>query len=144
MASLKSAYVYYAYDHQRHLLTTTSLQIGIVPQLLCYSVYSKGAVLHFVCCMRVIRSNHNATYARNRCTSLKRSAIKEYFDDRCQGDTKGEAFWKTIRPFLANKGENQNTIVLRENDDIKTNTSDVCDIFYEHYQCSSIHWTNAK
>ena len=34
-ASLKSAYVYYVYDHQRHLLTTTSLQIGIVPQLLC-------------------------------------------------------------------------------------------------------------
>ena len=33
-ASLKSAYVYYVYDHQRHLLTTTSLQIGIFPQLL--------------------------------------------------------------------------------------------------------------
>ena len=61
-ASLKSAYVYYVYDHQRHLLTTTSLQIGIVPQLLCYSVYSKGAVLHFLCCMRVIRSSHNATF----------------------------------------------------------------------------------
>ena len=60
-ASLKSAYVYYVYDHQRHLLTTTSLQIGIVPQLLCYSVYSKCAVLHFVCCKRVIRSSHNAT-----------------------------------------------------------------------------------
>ena len=48
-ASLKSAYVYYVYDHQRHLLTTTSLQIGIFPQLLCYSMYSKGAVLHFLC-----------------------------------------------------------------------------------------------
>ena len=67
-------------------------------------------------------------FARNRCSSLKRSAIKEYFDDRCQWDTKGKAFWKTIRPFLANKGQNQNTIVLRENDEIKTNTSDVCDI----------------
>ena len=60
-ASLKPAYVYYVYDHQRHLLTTTSLQIGIVHQLLCYSVYSNGAVLHFLCCMRVIRSSHNAT-----------------------------------------------------------------------------------
>ena len=29
----------YVYDHQRHLLTTTSLQIGIVYQLLCYSMY---------------------------------------------------------------------------------------------------------
>ena len=58
-ASLKSGYVY---DHQRHLRTTTSLQIGIVHQLLCYSVYSKCAVLHFVCYMRVIRSSHNATF----------------------------------------------------------------------------------
>ena len=60
-ASLKAAYVYYVYDHQRHLLTTTRLQIGIFLQLLCYSVYTEGAVLHFVCCMRVIRSSHNAT-----------------------------------------------------------------------------------
>ena len=58
-ASMKSAYIYYVYDHQRHLLTTTSLQIGIVPQ---HSVYSKGAVLHCLCCMRVISSSHNATF----------------------------------------------------------------------------------
>ena len=68
-ASLKSAYVYYVYDHQRHLLTTTSLQIGIFPQLLCYSVYSKGAVLHFVCCMCVIRSSHNATFQSSNVDS---------------------------------------------------------------------------
>ena len=40
----------------------TYLQIGIVPQLLCYSVFSKGAVLHFLCCMRVVRSSRNATF----------------------------------------------------------------------------------
>ena len=58
----QQVYYVYDYDHQRHLLTTTSLQIGIVPQLLCYSVYSKGAVLHFLCCMRVVRSSRNATF----------------------------------------------------------------------------------
>ena len=73
---------------------------------------------------------------RNRCTSLKRSAIKEYFDDRCQGDTNGKMFWQTIRPFLSIKGGAiQNTIVLRELtlDDIKTNKSDVCEICNAHF-----------
>ena len=75
-ASLKSAYVYYVYDHQRHLLTTTSLQIGIFPQLLCYSVYSKGAVLHFVYCMRVICSSHkrNVSIKQRRQLGLRAKA----------------------------------------------------------------------
>ena len=72
--------------------------------------------------------------ARNRRTSLKRSAIKEYFDDRCQGDTNGNMFWQTIRSFLSNKGcSSQNTIVLRELNDIKTNPSEVCEIFNAHF-----------
>ena len=55
--------------------------------------------------------------------------FKEYVDDRCQGDTNGKMFWQTIRPFLSNKGcPSQNTIVLRELNDIKTNPSEVCEI----------------
>ena len=51
--------------------------------------------------------------ARNGCTSLKRSAITEYFDDRCQGDTNGKMFWQTIRPFLSTKGVLAKTRLLR-------------------------------
>ena len=55
-------------------------------------------------------------YARNRCTSLKRSAInKEYVDGMCQGDTDGKMFWQNIQPFLSNKGvTSQSRIVIRE------------------------------
>ena len=84
-----------------------------------------------------VKSNANwESYrcVRNRCTSLKRSAIKEYVDDRCQGDTNGKMFWQKIRPFLSNKGgASQNTIVLRELDDIKTIQSEVCEIFNVHF-----------
>ena len=68
------------------------------------------------------------------CTGLKRPANKDYFDDMCQGDTNGKMFWQTIRPFLSNKGgASQNTIVLRELDDIKTSPSEVCEIFNAHF-----------
>ena len=91
------------------------------------------------CWHAYLKAKSNANWeryrcARNRCTSLKRSAIKEYFDDRCQGDTNGKMFWQTIRPFLSNKGcSSQNTIVLRELNDIKTNPSEVCEIFNAHF-----------
>ena len=50
------------------------------------------------------------------------------------GDTNGKMFWQTIRPFLSNKGgASQNTIVLRELDDIKTNPSEVCEIINVHF-----------
>ena len=53
---------------------------------------------------------------------------------RSQGDTNGKMFWQTIRPFLSIKGgASQNTIVLRELDDIKTNKSEVCEIFNAHF-----------
>ena len=72
-ASPKSAYLY---DHQRHLLTTTSLQIGIVPQLLCYSMYSKCAVLHFVCYMRVIVYVPVTTKRSNQATLKAMPGLK--------------------------------------------------------------------
>ena len=72
--------------------------------------------------------------ARNKCTSLKRKAIRGYFDERCQGGTNGREFWNTIRPFITNKGSrNQNTILLREQDEIITKTPQVCDIFNHHF-----------
>ena len=87
----------------------------------CWHVYLK------------VKSNANSERygcARNRCTNLKRIEIKEYFNDRCQGDTNGKMFWQTIRPFLSNTGgASQNAIVLTELADIKTNPSEACEIF---------------
>ena len=56
------------------------------------------------CWHAYLKAKRNANWesyrcARNRCTSLKRSAMKVYFDDS-QGDTNGKMFWQTIRPFL--------------------------------------------
>ena len=44
---------------------------------------------------------------RNKVTRLKRSAINSYFFERCSGGPKSKDFWPTIRPFLTNKGGNQ-------------------------------------
>ena len=87
------------------------------------------------CWHAYLKVKSNANWEKYRCASLKRSAIKEYFDDiLCPGDTNGKMFWQTNRPSLSNKGgASQNTIVLRELDDIKTNPSEVCEIFNAHF-----------
>ena len=50
------------------------------------------------------------------------------------GEVNGREFWNTIRPFLTNKGTHgQNEIVLREQNEIITETAKVCNIFNEHF-----------
>ena len=50
------------------------------------------------------------------------------------GEVNGREFWNTIRPLLTNKGTyGQNEIVLREQNEIITETAKVCNIFNEHF-----------
>ena len=73
-------------------------------------------------------------YETNALHLIKRNAIQEYFDQRCVGEVNGREFWNTIRPFLTNKGTyGQNEIVLREQNEIITETAKVCNIFNEHF-----------
>ena len=42
---------------------------------------------------------------RNLCVSLRRKAIKQYFSNIIsKGIVTNKEFWKTIKPFLTNKG----------------------------------------
>ncbi|KAK6176060.1 hypothetical protein SNE40_014416 [Patella caerulea] len=71
---------------------------------------------------------------RNNVTKLKKKAIKEYFMERCSGGPKSKDFWPTIRPFLTNKGSCHDTaITLCENDTIKSDQNNVCNIFNDFY-----------
>ena len=71
---------------------------------------------------------------RNKVTKLKRSAINSYFFERCSGGPKSKDFWPTIRPFLTNKGSNQQSeINLCENNVIISDQKQVCDIFNDFF-----------
>ena len=50
---------------------------------------------------------------RNLTTSLRRTAIKQYFSSKCDGGNKNPDFWKTVKPFFTNKGStNSNPICI--------------------------------
>ena len=52
---------------------------------------------------------------RNLCVNLLRNTKKDYFQKLNVKDlTDNKTFWKTIKPFLSNKGLNSNKLMLRE------------------------------
>ena len=52
---------------------------------------------------------------RNLCVNLLRNTKKDYFQKLNVKDlTDNKTFWKTIKPFLSNKGLNSNKLILRE------------------------------
>ena len=72
---------------------------------------------------------------RNKCVQLRKKAIKSYFEQNTKsGDVSKKLFWKTIRPFLSNKGTpDSHDIILEENGDLikdKENISDILNDFY--------------
>ena len=72
---------------------------------------------------------------RNLCLSLRRKAIKQYFSNiTSKGTVTNKEFWKTIRPFLTNKGCLENTDIMLINDDeIVTDDKTLAKTFNEHY-----------
>ena len=67
--------------------------------------------------------------------SVEEKAIKSYLEQNTKScDVSNKLFWKTIRPFLSNKGTHDNhDITLEENGDLikeKENISDILNHFY--------------
>ena len=72
---------------------------------------------------------------RNVCTSLRRKAIKGHFIKRSEEiDQDPRQFWNTYRPFLhSKKSFKSNDIILKENEQIKTEKADIANIFNEYF-----------
>ena len=73
-------------------------------------------------------------YWRNKVVSLNRTSIKKYFDEKCNGSSTSKSFFKTISPYISDKKlQNGRMIILRENENIVTQSSEVADIFNTYY-----------
>ena len=64
---------------------------------------------------------------RNKCTSLRRKAIKQYFLKKSTSSENPREFWKAYRPFLHGKTKQANDIILEENGVVITEKSAVAD-----------------
>lgn len=79
---------------------------------------------------------------RNICVSLRRKAMKGYFQKNCEkGPAEGKGFWDTVKPFLTNKGPSTNCdIILSEDNKIVSNQNDIAEIFNNFFcKCSLKH-----
>ena len=72
---------------------------------------------------------------RNLCVSLRRKAIKQYFSNiTSKGIVTNKEFWKTVKPFLTNKGCLENSDIMLINDDeMVTDDKTLAKTFNEHY-----------
>ena len=70
----------------------------------------------------------------NFCTNLLRKTKRDYFRNlniRELNDNK--KFWKRIKPFLSDKGLANNSIVLKENGNLITDTQELANLFNTYY-----------
>ena len=71
---------------------------------------------------------------RNLTTAMYKRSKLTYFRERCEGGPRNQSFWKTIRPFMANKsGPNRNKIILNEDNNIITDDKEICEIFNKYF-----------
>ena len=70
---------------------------------------------------------------RNRCTSLRCKAIREFFCKKVQADNPRQ-FWKTYQPFLHSRNSKQaNDIMLIEKDSVITDNHRIAEICNERF-----------
>ncbi len=85
-----------------------------------------------------IRERTDANYAiykaqRNKCTSLRRKAIKDYFLKKTEADNPRE-FWNAYRPSMRSRKTKQaNVILLKENDTVISDKQQIAEIFNDHF-----------
>ena len=72
---------------------------------------------------------------RNQKTKIKRNSIDIYFMERCSGGPKSKDFWPTINLFLSKHTQNKNAneIILKENDNLVSDQSQVSTILNDFY-----------
>ena len=59
--------------------------------------------------------------------------MQSYFTERCNGGVKNKSFYKTIKPFISNKSNASNRIILYDNDSIITDPASITEIFNTYY-----------
>ena len=68
---------------------------------------------------------------RNICTSLRRKAIKTFFDKKSESENPRE-FWNTYRPFLHSR-KSTHDIILKEHDVVITDKKQMAELFSSYF-----------
>ena len=71
---------------------------------------------------------------RNLVTLLKREEAKKYFEDKCKSGTSNKDFWSAVKPFFSKSKTKQDSIPLREGNELITDSTKVCNIFNNFFR----------
>ena len=74
---------------------------------------------------------NNYKRQRNK-VNIRRTSIRTYFEKQCSHDSNGKKFWKTVKPFISDKGCSPGNIMLQENEELFSKKSDV-EIYNKYY-----------
>lgn len=87
---------------------------------------------------RFIKDRTDTNYAsyklqRNRCTSLRRKAIRYFFAKRSEAENRRD-FWNVYRPFLVSKKhQHPNDIILKEHDVVIKDKTEIANVFNDYF-----------
>ncbi len=70
---------------------------------------------------------------RNRVTSLRCKAIRIIFLSKCKPGATVKAFWYAVAPFISTKSKFHRNIILKEDENIITDTGKLCEIFAKFF-----------
>ena len=99
------------------------------------TIYSRSRLRNKFCKNPSEENERKYKRQRNLFVSLRRKAIKQYFSNiTSKGIVTNKEFWKTIKPFLTNKGCLENSDIMLINDDeMVTDDKTLAKTFNEHY-----------
>ncbi|XP_068735466.1 uncharacterized protein [Montipora capricornis] len=70
---------------------------------------------------------------RNKCTSLRRKAIREDFRRKSLESENPREFWSAYRPFLNSKTKQANDIILKEDNIVINDKKEIADLFNNYF-----------
>ncbi len=66
-------------------------------------------------------------------TSMRRISIKKHFMSQCKPGASTKVVFNAVGPFLSSKPKSRRHIILKEDDHIITDTSEICNIFIKFF-----------
>ena len=74
---------------------------------------------------------------RNEFVKVNRESRAQYFKDKCGNGPGSRSFWKTVKPYIANDKAQDSDIMLREGDEIVSDSNSIAHIFNDFFSTTT-------
>ena len=80
--------------------------------------------------------------ARNHFVKVNRLSMQNYFKKACRDGPQSKSFWNTLKPYFTDKGQQKSSIMLREGDDVITDSHEVAKVFNDYFHDAMLQMGN--